>query len=356
VFTFLLAVLNQEITILEFPVFTLCYVLFGKRRAWPDEVRVAVIAVCALAFVALDLGWFALKCTTALEGVTARIEASFGWSFEKPTNLLALLVGYSRLHLALSAFLLPGFVIAVRRNHTVWTFLYFYLALSVVVVNVLITGKGFRYQYHLISIWIILCLYGMQACANWLLPQRADVLSRAVLAGGWILVVVLSWSPWRIPPSYNESLQGDPVRALRFVSDNLRSGDRIAISECFPQAALLETGRCDYDLNIPIYYDFVYRKGSYLLDRNAGARTIGHVDELRRLFAQNERLWVAFCRQQIMLRDRDIQWKYPGARAESYLRENAQLVYRSYLWDVFLWDRRAGQYSPFREKPGNWFD
>ena len=37
---------------------------------------------------------------------------------------------------------------ALRRNQIVWACLYTYLFLSVVVVNLLITSKAFRYEYY----------------------------------------------------------------------------------------------------------------------------------------------------------------------------------------------------------------
>ena len=65
---------------------------------------------CALALIGLDYAFFQIKCLTALEGVSPRIEARIGWCFDKSTNFFALLIGYSRLHIVLSAFLIPGFM------------------------------------------------------------------------------------------------------------------------------------------------------------------------------------------------------------------------------------------------------
>jgi hypothetical protein len=355
VLAFLLAVLSQEITVLEVLPLTICYVLFAQRRTWPDEMRVLVVAGCAVALIALDVLFYQAKCLTAVEGVSPRVEPRIGWCFERPSDFFALLIGYSRLHLVLSAFLIPGFVMALRRNKIVWVCLYTYLFLSVVVVNLLITSKAFRYEYYLIPLWLLLCVHAMAECTKLLVPAWEQLPVRRALAFGWLALTICSWSPWRIAPSYGESLQANPTSALRFVAENLRAGDRIAITEVFPQAALIETGQCDYDLATPIRYDYVYRKGGGLIDRNAGARVIGNLDELERAFAENDRLWIIFSRQALTDRVLPIQWGYPGARVQLYMRNNARLVFRSYLWSVYLWDRNAGQYSSFREKPGNWF-
>jgi hypothetical protein len=60
-------------------------------------------------------------------------------------------------------------------------------------------------------------------------------------------------------------------------------------------------------------------------------------------------MWVVVNRED-MLRSpgRDIRWRFPGARTDLFLRTNLDLTYRSYLWDVFLWDRAAGRWHAFR--------
>jgi hypothetical protein len=355
VLVFLLAVLSQEITVLEVLPLTICCILFAQRRPWPDEMRILVAAGCAVALIALDVLFYQAKCLTAVEGVSPRVEPRIGWCFERPSDFFAMLIGYSRLHLVLSVFLIPGFLVAWRRHKVAWVCLYTYLFLSVIVVNLLITSKAFRYEYYLIPLWLLLCVHGMAECAKLLVPAREQLPIRTALAFGWFALAICSWSPWRILPSYDQSLQANPTSALRFVAENLRAGDRIAITEVFPQAALIETGQCDYDLATPVRYDYVYRKHGALIDRNAGAQVIGNLDELQRAFAKNDRLWIVFSRQQLTDRALPIQWGFPGARVQLYLRNNARLVFRSYLWSVYLWDRNAGEYSSFREKPLNWF-
>jgi Dolichyl-phosphate-mannose-protein mannosyltransferase len=353
---FFLAVLSQEITLLQIVPVAVCYAVFAKRRPWTDEVRLLICAGCAMALIAVDIAFFKIECLTALEGISPRIDASFGWSFEKPANFLVLIIGYSRLHLVLSAFLIPGFLAAWYRRRTVWICLYLYFGLSIVVSNLLITSRGYRFEYFLIPVWILLSVQGLLECARLFLPLWQQFSARVVLGVGWLAIIICSWSPWRILASYDSALQADPTRALTFVARNMRPGDRIAISELYPQAALLETGRSDYDVAVPILYDFSLRKRGKLVDRNAAAEVVGNLGELQRAFAQQERLWVVFDRDQMHSRSGDVLWQYPAGRIQLFLRNNARLVFRSYLWSVYLWDRNAGRYSTFREKPGNWFE
>jgi hypothetical protein len=350
------AALSQEITVLQILPFTVCYALFAQRRSLGDEIRILVGAGCALAIIALDVAFFQVRCLTALDGVSPNVEATIGWRFDNPTSFFMLIVGYSRLHLVLSAFLIGGFVIALLRRQQVWLCLYSYLFLSIVAANLLITLKSLRYEYALIPLWIVLSIHGVAECARLLVPARAQFPVRVALTYGWLLIILLSWSPWRLFESYNQRIMGDSTRALRYVAENLRPGDRIAITEPHPHAALFETGQCDYALSVPILYDYFVRRQGELVDRNGGARVLGNMEDLQQAFAKNERLWIVFNRAQAGALGTKIPWQNPAARIQLYLRSNSRLVFRSYLWSVYLWDRNAGQYLPFREKPGGWFE
>src|SRR5260370_28889023 len=67
VLTFLLAVLSQEITVLEVLPITICYILYAQRRPWPDEMRILVAAGCAVALLALDFLFYQAHCLTAVQ-------------------------------------------------------------------------------------------------------------------------------------------------------------------------------------------------------------------------------------------------------------------------------------------------
>lgn len=356
ILTFFVAVLSQEITVLEVIPLVVCYLMFAERRPWSDEIQIGVAAGCAVALIVLDLAFYQMKCLTALQGISARLDATIGWDFDRVLNVFAMFVGYSRLHLLLSAFLVPGFLIAAYRRNQHWLCLYLYFFLSLAVVNLLITAKGFRYEYYLIPLWILLCLHGLLESIKLLFPKTSTVIPRVSFTCLAFAAVLASWSCWRILPSYDESLQGNMIASMSYVTKNIRPGDKLMVSELYPQLALEEVRKPDYDLAVPIYFDYVYRKRGKIVDRNGGAEVIGNIDELQRAFAKNDRIWIVYNRSPNMVRTKNILWQYPAGRVQLYLRENARLVFSSYLWSVYLWDKGAGVYSSFREKPSNWFD
>ncbi len=354
VLALLAAALSQEITVLQLLPFAICFALFAQRRSWGDEVRLLVVASCALAVIALDVGFFQVRCMTALEGVSPNVEATIGWSFDTPMNFLTMFIGYSRVHLVLSTFLMAGFVITLWRRKRAWLCLYLYLFLSVVAVNLFITGKSLRFQNGLIPIWILLSVYGMVECAKLMLPRREHFADRIALTAGWLAITVLSWSPWRILESYDQRIPSDSTGALRFVAENRRTEDRLAIAEPAPNAATVEKQPADYGISIPVYYDYFVRRQGALVDRNGGAQLIGSLDDLQQAVAKNERLWILVSRKK--MQGTEVAWGFPTSRFHLYLHQNARLVFRCYAWSVYLWDRNAGHYSSFSEKPGNWFE
>ena len=173
----------------------------------------------------------------------------------------------------------------------------------------------------------------------------------AALAG---FAVTLSWSPWRILGSFEETLLGDSITPLRYVHANLRPADKVMITEPHPHAARMELGKVDYDLALPILYDFAYWDDGLLRDRNGDARVINRLAQFQDLFAREERIWIVINREKLRSRTRNLRWEYPGAREEYFLRRNCQLAFRSYLWHVYLWDRNAQRYHAFRAEPNEW--
>ena len=154
---------------------------------------------------------------------------------------------------------------------------------------------------------------------------------------------------WKIIDSYKIKILGDSTSALRWVKSNLKADDKIAITEPHPHAALLELGRVDYDLAVPLLYDFVYLKDGVLVDRNAGAKVIANLADLESAVLKSERLWVLVNREKFRSRNKNIRWEYPGARVELFLRQNFEVAYESYLWTVYLWDPKVGHYKSFNK-------
>ena len=346
---FLGAVLSQEISVILGVPLALGYVLFAGRKPWRDEVKFLAAALCVLAVIAIDFAVFQTRCLTRTEGVSPHVEVSFGLNFSHPLNFLTTFLGSSRLHLVLSLLLVAGLPWALRRRDRQVVALYFLFFTGIVCTALLVTSTSPRYQYWLIPLWLLLGLHGLVA-----LVRRGSALAVVPAQRAWLQpalatlvfgTVVLSWSPWRIARSYDAKLVGDSTAAFRYVRSQLRPGDAVAATEPHPHAALLETGRVDYDLAVPLSYDFVYEKDGRLIDRNGHAQAISNVRELQAACARHERLWVVVNREKFRSRGSSIRWEYPGAEVEQFLRTNLQEKYRSYLWTAYLWDASTGRFS-----------
>lgn len=356
---FLCAILSQELSIVMGFQLLLGYMVFARPEKWHRELKTIVLALCVIALVAVDILIFQTKTLTILEGVSPNVEATMHPNFTSPMNYFSIFLGYSRLHLPLSILLFIGIPFAMYILDKQIIAFYFMLFSGIVFVNILVTGNSLRYQYSLIPMWILLGLLGPKLLADRLTNIIRDAGRdynpthlKPALCSVLFVAILISWSPWRIPGSYQSKLLGDASGAFQYISTNLREGDKVAATEPHPHGAMLETGRADYDITFPLLYDFVYEdKAGNLLDRNAQAQVISTVEDLMRAFAKHDRIWIAINREKFRSRGKNLRWEYPGARAELFLRKNCTLAYESYLWSVFLWDANEGRFSQFRH---NW--
>jgi Dolichyl-phosphate-mannose-protein mannosyltransferase len=355
VVAFLLAVLSQEITAIM--AFQLLLGLFwmGREAGWKANIRLAIAGALAVGFIVLDLLVFQTRCLTRTEGVSPNVEASITPHFWDPYNLVSLFLGYSRLHVAPSLILLLALPLLLRRGgRIVWTLLFF-VSTGVLLTNLLVSHVSLRYQYWMITLWLLLAIRGLGLLAERLAAgtRRDDEGDprgvAAILCAPIFLGFLLAWSPWRILDSYDCKILNDSTGAFRFVRGQLRPGDAIAANEPHPHAAYLEVGRVDYDLTVPLLHDFVLLQEGRLIDRNAGAEVIASLDDLMEACRKHDRLWVVVNREKFRTRGKKLNWEYPAARIELFLRKNFQVAHRGYLWTVFLWDRSRGQYEGFRE-------
>lgn len=358
VFAFGAAILSQEISIGFAPCLFLTYLLFGRDLPWRWELKAGLAGVIIGALVAIDILVFQMKCLTWTSGVSPNVEATIAPNFWELGNLAAMFIGYSRLHLLASAFLPFSLIAALRRGDRSVLALHTLLYTAILFTNLLVTSTSFRYQYAYISLWIPLCVHGLYEASRLVAfslrsagSPRRTAPALAALGG---LAVIASWSPWRIPGSYDETLLGNPITPLRYVKANLRPADKVMITEPHPHAAKMELGKADYDLALPILYDFAYWDDGVLLDRNGDAKVVNRLAQIQEIFATQERVWIVVNREKLRSRKRNLRWEYSGAREEFFLRRNCQLAFRSYLWNVYLWDRNEHRYHPFRTEPGQW--
>jgi len=353
---FLCAVLSQEISVAMGPSLLFGYLMFAKDLGWKKNISLALLSAAVVAFVALDFVVFQTLCLTRTEGVSPSVEAAVKPHFWYPLNMISMFVGYSRLHVVASFFFLAGLPLLWREQNRNTLALVAFLISGIVMTNLLITNVSFRYMYWLIPVWLLLCVDGMRLVLSTLIgivyPANENLnrhtTSLSVCCTVCIVAIVASWSPWRIPGSYELRILGDSTGAVRWVRSQKRAGDRLAITEPHTHCAFMEGGKCDYDLALPLLYDFAVMQDGVLVDRNGGGEVVSNVDQLIGEFAEGERIWVLLNREKFRSRGKNMRWEYPGARFEMFIRKNCELKFRSYLWSVYLWDPSRGHFQPFR--------
>ncbi len=353
VFCFGFAVISQEISISFVPILIVLYILFGKDVHWRWEVKLIFACAVTGAVIFVDIILFQMKCMTRAVGVSPNVEATISPNFWELGNLFAMFIGYSRLHVALSAFWLISLVYSLKSGFRRLITLHVTLLVGVLFLNLLITSPSFRYQYTLVALWLMLGCHGLWVAFEILGRWTKNVAGAHVIRNIAVFAIFVSWSPWRIMGSYEEKILGDPISGLRFVKAHWREGDKVMITEPHPHAAKMEVGQADYDFVVPILYDFTYSDNGLLRDRNGDAEVVNRIGKMQEVFEEDERIWILVNREKFRSRKRNLRWEYPTAREEFYMRENCRLMYRSYLWHVYLWDQNLGKYHAFRKEPGN---
>ncbi len=357
--SFLAAILSQELSVVIGFQLLFGYLLFAKRKPMSDELRTLAIAVCVVAITAIDIIIFQTRTLTRTEGISPNVEATLSPNFSSPMNYLSVFFSYSRLHLSLSILFFLGLPLAFKNGNRNVLAMYYMMFSGVIFTNLLVTADSLRYQYWIIPLWIMLGLYCVKAILDYLDSFSLQAMrgtfrlgrTRILISTIVFSAIFISWSPWRIPGSYDTKILGDASGAFQYIRTHMRPDDRVGATEPHPHGILLETGRADYDIAMPLLYDFVYLTEGQLRDRNADALVISTVEQLQSEFAKHDRVWIAINREKFRSRGKNLRWEYPGARAELFLRQQCSIEYQSYLWTVFLWDANRANYKAFRQ---NW--
>ncbi len=355
VVSFTAAVLSQEITAAMGVPMLFCYIVFAKDLGWRNNIQLLLAVCISVTLIALDFVAFQTLCLTRTEGVSPTVEATVKPHFWQPMNFFSLLIGYSRLHVVLSALLIAGVPLLWKGKNRNTLALFAFLVSGVVMTNLLVTNVSLRYQYWLIPLWMLISIECMRLIVSQSVrlvydPNRHTNRYVALMTACSMIVVagvVASFSPWRIPASYEIAILGDSTGCVRYVHSQMRNGDRLAISEPHTHAAFIEHGRIDYDVSIPLLFDYAVMRNGQLVDRNGGATMISSLDGLDDQFAKDGRVWILVNREKFRTRGKNLRWEYPGARFELFLRKNCELKYRTYLWNAYLWDPSRGHYSQF---------
>jgi hypothetical protein len=349
------AIFSQEISVLLGFVLIPSYALFAERKSWTKEIQFLVALGCGMVYVVLDLALWQTVCLTTHAGVSPRLEP------ELKLNLMYVSMFYwffflpSRLHFGSTVFLFLGLPFNLReRNKSLLVFCITFFG-GIILTTTFITGSAVRFQYWLLPLYFLLVVHGTIKLAEWVMKPAAawfhdrEPALRGALVSMALITILLTWSPWKIPGSYSTKILVDIDGALGYVRHNILPGDALAVEAPNTTAAYLEVGRVNYDIEMPLLYDFVYRKNGRLLDRNAGAEVISSLDDLQQACEQHDRLWVVLTRD-IHLRSpgEPITWDEPGGRFDLFVRTNCQLQYQTYLADVFLWDYSKGRLRDFR--------
>ncbi len=353
--SFLAAILSQETSAVLGLSMGICFLIFCRNIKTSGIIKCAIVGACVIAILVVDVLAFQSNCLTRTEGISPNVEAAVKPNFTWALNLLSIFVTYARLHVALSFFVIVGVLVALYQKDRNTLYIATMCATGIAFAVTFITGVSLRYQFWVFAPWIMMGMHGIRCVVRlidrWIEIPTYSLASPRILGLVLTLMVAASFSPWRIPGSYDTKLLGNASGALQWVRANMRAGDAVATTEPHPHAARIETGESTFDISFPLLYDFTYKDPQgYLRDRNANALVLPNIAALQWATANYDRIWFCLNREKFRSRNRNIRWEYPSARAELFLRRNCELKHQDYVWSVFLWDKSTGQFSGFRRE------
>jgi 4-amino-4-deoxy-L-arabinose transferase-like glycosyltransferase len=355
---FLAATLSQEITaVVGVPLFV-GYLFFAARKPLSEDIKLLAAVACAMVVIIIDFLIYKTLTLTRLEGFSTIMQADVGPHLWEPYNFLTVFLSYSRLHLPLTLMFFLGLpAVFAERNRAVLALHVIFLG-GILMLNLMITQVSARYVYWLFPLLFLLALDNARAGLAWLdramhgqssaAAARRMRFAAGVSFGILVLGVAISWSPWRLPGTYDTKLLADSNGALQYIRSQLRPGDKIIVTQPHAQGALHEIGRVDYELHVPLLYDFVLLENGRLVERAAAAEVICTLSQFQKLCAKHDRLWIAIDREKYPFRGERIREDHACARIESFLRTNMQLKHRTHMWHVYLWDADHGRFRAFR--------
>jgi hypothetical protein len=341
--------LSQEVGVTLFPAFFLAYLFTVPRSPW--KAKRGLIAGCVIvgAVAVSDAVVFILKCLTPPVAITATNVPVVKPHLANVTDLaLTLMVGYNRMHVILTFFLLVGLAIALARRDRICLVLYGLVAITTGAVTVAVMQVGLRYIAEIYPLYILLATMSVFSIKRRISKHHAggifgrkpaNAVASIVLTSA-LITAILGLEPLRVLRSYSSLINRGDTSAYEFVRDHMQEED-IVIAGHHPGAAANTIGKCDYYLLQWGLYDEIFEKNGKLIDRRGAATLVDNVDKLRTVFESNKRAWIVIT---------DMRMEAYRPEVTHFIRSNARLVYQPFLCNVFLWEQSDGVFMARRHR------
>jgi len=237
---------------------------------------------------------------------------------------------------------LAGLVYWIRRPDRALLTLYLTIFGTLLTLTVLIVPVTNRYCSALYPLLVA----GAMVSADALLRELAARFSllgsttlpvdrrwRTLMAGLLLLACLLNCEFNKVVGSYDRLRFMDHHAAVEFIDRNKKPGDKV-MSVRPPASAIILKG-VDFYAMVNIHFDEIYMRRHGLTDRFAGGLLVWKLDQLRKVFLENDRIWIVLDER----RGRALS----GPMA-AFIAHSCSVEYEFFGGQVLLWERKAGRY------------
>jgi hypothetical protein len=317
---------------------------FRWREDWTIPLGFATVTFIAL----VDIWVFSTACLTPHVGIATSSGSIMQIHFSELLFFASSFFAGERLaQIPLTLFFALGLVHWLRSGDRGMLAVYAIVLLTLLTLTILVMLVAGRYGYGLYPVFVVAAAMSADALvrrwAGTLFSDERLRLARWRWSAlvGLILVAVMGASlelP-KLLDSYarQRTLQHDV--ALAHVRDTRRPGDRVM--SVYPMPAAILLGGIDYYMMGVIAFDELYQREHGIVDRWAGGVLVTHLDQFRRVFLANERVW--------LMVDQHETTKFSPVVLD-FLDRVCEVRCEFLGGKLMLWDRMAGRFASFPEE------
>lgn len=340
-----LTLLSQEVTVIFLPSFLIGFLCFYRPFNLRKDWHIIAGSIMTVAILLVDLIVFEIKCKTpaiALSTTTApMVQPHF---FDVTDFSLSLLAGPGRIFVLYGFFCLLGILYFLNNKSGELIFLFFSIATSTVLLTILVMEVRNRYLYPVYPLFLLVAFYSA-VCILQSVGEKFEknirglVPLKEIALGALMLLMIGNLKLGDIALGYQEPLFLKQDQALAYIQEHRQPEDAVMAGSA--QIAAIMLDKLDYFAATGVLrFDIYYRPDGLVVDRWAKGQLVSNLDQLNRILAKNQRLW-------IMLSDTDPSVPPTYQAFQGSLNTLGKPVLDTYGVQVRLWTPEDGYLPSF---------
>lgn len=301
-----LCLTTQEVSLMLLPGFLGLFLFFYRPVSWSKDWPILVGAFMTMAIFAFNIYFVKIKSLTPLVGLSSFTTSFIKFHFNSVSTFFTnFFVGVNRMYTLYSVGFLLGLGHAFWQRdrspgpdfgHRIRLYIYAGLLANILLVTVMVFLRAPRYIYPVYPLFVLLAVDGLLRCTADLARVLQTALPRSLrlqplLVTMALLLLAANIEPGRVLASYGESITPRHREAALYVQAHRQPGD-VVIANVPAGHANISGGADYYLVHRMSFFDAVYQHDGRLIDRWEGGQVLDNLDQLSRILATADRVWL----------------------------------------------------------------